>query len=159
MIGDLEASVRRHSSRLFVLAATIIVIAASIQPALAQRLEPITYTVRVAAPDTHYVEVEAAVPTGGRASIEMMMPAWSPGYYRIEDYAARVDEVKARTSDGKPLPVEKTTKNRWRIQTGTDDQESLFGAMTGDQPSMQSGLSGIAAVIIRAGKMFEKPLR
>ena len=34
-------------------------------PALAQPAEPIRYTLRFAAPATHYVEVEASIPTGG----------------------------------------------------------------------------------------------
>ena len=46
------------------------------------------------------------------------MPIWSPGYYRVEDYAARVQELKARTPDGMELVAEKTEKNRWRIRTG-----------------------------------------
>jgi predicted metalloprotease with PDZ domain len=98
----------------------------------AQRLSPIVYTVRVPAPETHYIEVEATVPTSRRAAIEMMMPVWSPGYYRIEDYAARVDNVTAKTTDGKPLEVTPTAhtprgggpgedkaqkNNRWQIQT------------------------------------------
>ena len=46
------------------------------------------------------------------------MPIWSPGYYRVEDYAAKVEELKARTPDGTALETEKTQKNRWRIRTG-----------------------------------------
>src|SRR5262245_48595113 len=99
------------------LAIAVLVWAAAPSALFAQRLPPIVYTVRVPAPETHYVEVEAPVPTGRRVSIEMMMPIWSPGYYRIEDYAARVDEVQAKTAGGKPLQVEKTQKNRWQVQT------------------------------------------
>ena len=78
-------------------------------------LEPIVYTIRVPAPKTHFAEVEATVPAGRGSTFEMMMPIWSPGYYRVEDYAAQVSEVKARTAAGAPLRVEKTRKNRWRI--------------------------------------------
>src|SRR5262245_3168227 len=84
----------------------------------AQKLEPIAYTVRIPAPDSHFVEVEALVPTGGRGSIELMMPIWSPGYYRVEDYAAQVSDVAAKTTDGKTLSIEKTDKNHWRLDTG-----------------------------------------
>jgi len=84
----------------------------------AQPLDPIVYTIRVPAPESHHAEVEAAVPAGRSESFEMMMPVWSPGYYRVEDYAASVSEVKARTTGGTALPVEKTRKNRWRIDAG-----------------------------------------
>jgi predicted metalloprotease with PDZ domain len=83
----------------------------------AQTVAPIVYRVRMSAPDTHDVKVADTIPADRRPSIEMMMAVWSFGYNRIEDYAARVDEVKAGTQDGAPLTVEKTVKNRWQTQT------------------------------------------
>ena len=83
----------------------------------ARKLEPIVFTVKFPAPETHFAEVIATVPTEKRARIELMMPIWSPGFYRVEDYAGKVQELTARTSEGKPLPVEQPQKNRWRIQT------------------------------------------
>jgi hypothetical protein len=44
----------------------------------AQAEEPITYVIRFTAPDKHVAEVEARYPTDGRASIELMMPVWTP---------------------------------------------------------------------------------
>src|SRR6516164_6394986 len=72
----------------------------------AQATEPITYTLKFPAPDKHFAEVEASVPTGGRDAIEMMMAQWTPGLYRIENYAARVQGLAARTPDGKALKVD-----------------------------------------------------
>jgi predicted metalloprotease with PDZ domain len=80
--------------------------------------EPIIYTVKFPAPDTRIAEVEAVFPTDKRAAIELMMPIWSPGFYRVEDYASRVQSLSARASDGRALVVEQTQKNRWRVQTG-----------------------------------------
>jgi predicted metalloprotease with PDZ domain len=82
----------------------------------AQALEPIVYTVRFPEPAKNYALVEATVPTGKQAFIEMMMPIWTPGYYRIENYAGKVQDFAARTTDGKALKVEQPTKNRWRIE-------------------------------------------
>src|SRR5690349_13369826 len=79
---------------------------------------PIVYTVRFPAPDTHVAEVEATVPTGGRASVELMMPVWTPGFYRAEDYARKVKGLAARTPDGKELAVGQPRKNRWKVETG-----------------------------------------
>jgi predicted metalloprotease with PDZ domain len=80
--------------------------------------EPITYTVRFPAPDKHIAEVEASYPTDGRASIELMMPIWTPGFYRVENYAAQVQDLSARTPGGQALAVERPKKNRWTVQTG-----------------------------------------
>ena len=79
--------------------------------------EPIVYTVKFPAPETHIAEVEATFPTNKRTTIELMMPIWSPGFYRVEAYASRVQSLSARTADGKPLAVTQPTKNRWRIET------------------------------------------
>lgn len=79
--------------------------------------EPIIYTVKSSAPATHIAEVEARFPTAKRPTIELMMPVWTPGFYRVEDYASRVQNLSARTADGQSLTVEKPSKNRWRITT------------------------------------------
>ena len=84
----------------------------------AQEKEPIRYTLRFPAPHTHYVEVEAVVPTGRRPQIEMMMAVWTPGSYLIREFARHVEDVTARAADGKALAVAKSSKNRWLIQTG-----------------------------------------
>lgn len=100
---------------LSVLALVLVPAAASLN---ARDLAPIVYTVRFPALETHYAEVEAAIATERRASIELMMAVWTPGFYRVEDYASRVQGLSARQVDGKSLSVEQSTKNRWRIQTG-----------------------------------------
>ena len=44
----------------------------------AQALDPIRYTLRFPAPQTQYFEVEAAIPTAGRAEVEVYMATWTP---------------------------------------------------------------------------------
>src|SRR5262245_56893689 len=100
------------------LAITFVYGPTAVPPLHAQRLDPIVYTMRIPAPETHYVEIEAIVPTGRRAAVDLMMPVWSPGYYREEHYADHVDNVAAFTRDGAELQVEKPQRNRWRVQPG-----------------------------------------
>jgi predicted metalloprotease with PDZ domain len=83
----------------------------------AQTLEPIRYTLRFPAPHTHYVEVEAAIPTSGRAEVEVYMATWTPGSYLIREYERQVEAVTASVGT-KPTAVVKSTKNRWKIATG-----------------------------------------
>jgi predicted metalloprotease with PDZ domain len=88
------------------------------QPAWAdQAPEPIAYTVKFPEPAQHYALVEAIVPTGKQASIELMMPVWTPGFYRVENYARRLQDFAARTQDGQVLTVAQPKPNRWTIQT------------------------------------------
>jgi hypothetical protein len=87
--------------------------------AAAQRGAPaITYTLSFPAPHTHYVEVAAAVPTGNRPEVELMMPVWTPGSYLIREFSRNVENVTAAAPDGRALKVDKSDKNRWRIATG-----------------------------------------
>lgn len=83
----------------------------------AAALEPLRYTVTFPAPETRLAEVEVIVPTARRDTVELMMAVWTPGFYRVEDYAGRVQNFSARAPDGSPLSVEQPGKNRWRIQT------------------------------------------
>ncbi len=87
-------------------------------PAESQTLEPVRYTLSFPAPHTHYVEVEASVPTDGRPQIEVMMAVWTPGSYLVREYARHVEALTATDSNRASLGVEKTRKNRWRIVTG-----------------------------------------
>lgn len=97
----------------FPAAATLLLAFAIMTPVLeADEPEPVRYTVSFPAPQTHYAEVEADYPTGGQPSIEVFMPVWTPGSYLIREYARNVEEVKG------PGGVVKTSKNRWRIDTG-----------------------------------------
>jgi predicted metalloprotease with PDZ domain len=77
--------------------------------------EPIRYTVRISAPQTNYIDVEAIVPTGGHPQVELAMAVWTP--YVIREYAKNVEGVTARTTHGAWLSIEKSRKNRWRIET------------------------------------------
>jgi len=79
--------------------------------------DPVSYTLRFPAPQTHYVEVEAVVPTGGHPEIELMMATWTPGSYMIREYARNLEGLSAATEAGAALPVAKTVKNRWRVTT------------------------------------------
>ena len=102
----------------------------------AQDLAPVSYRVRVPQPDSPFAHIDVVVPTGERATIELMMPIWSPGYYRVEDYAARVSDVAAHAPSGEPLTVEKSRSNRWRVSTGGHASIRLTYRVLCDQRSV-----------------------
>ena len=79
--------------------------------------EPIRYTLTFPSPESHYVEVEASVPTGGDPALEVVQPVWTPGSYKIRDYSQHVEALRAESAGGNPLDVAKTAKHRWRVST------------------------------------------
>jgi predicted metalloprotease with PDZ domain len=121
---------------------------------LAQPVEPITYTLRFPAPARHVVEVEVSFPTGDRASIELMMPVWTPGFYRVEDYASQVREVSARTPGGQALKVERARMNRWTIQTGGASRVVVSYALTCESHSVTTNWVGDDMAVLNGAATY-----
>jgi predicted metalloprotease with PDZ domain len=75
------------------------------------------YTVSMEQPASHYYHVELRYDGVSAESVDLKMPAWTPGYYMILDLAKNVVEFNATEASGKPLVWEKTAKNTWHIST------------------------------------------
>jgi predicted metalloprotease with PDZ domain len=75
----------------------------------------IRYTVRLAAPHLHLIEVEMELEAvDGR--LELEMASWTPGSYLMREFPRLVQELAAEDVAGRPLAVEKLTKNRWQVE-------------------------------------------
>ena len=109
----------RIVSRALLIAVSLTV--ATVAPALAQSID---YVVRFPDRERNLVEVEATIPTGGAREVVLFMPVWTPGSYLVREFARNVQEIEARTGETS-LPLEKITKNRWRVQTGGARQFTL----------------------------------
>ena len=81
------------------------------------RASEITFTVSMARPETHYVQVRMECRGFEEPTLDFKMPAWTPGYYKIMDHARHVLNLRASNGRGQDLPVQKTTKNTWRVTT------------------------------------------
>lgn len=111
-------------------------------PSICLAEEPTAYKLKVSVPESHVAEVEAEFPTDGRESIELMMPIWSPGYYRVEDYTARIRDFSAKAPDGSRLSVEKPKKNRWTIRTNGVPKVLVSYRLTCEQRSVTTNWVG-----------------
>ena len=69
------------ASRVILVAALIGLAGLAPRSGRADALVPIIYDLKVPAPDTHIVEVEAIFPAGKGPSIEIMMATWTPGFF------------------------------------------------------------------------------
>ncbi len=70
-------------------------------------------------PTTHFLHVSLQVNSGGAASIDVAMPAWSPGSYNVHNAWRNVQEFSATDETGAKLRFEKIDKQTWRIYTGS----------------------------------------
>jgi predicted metalloprotease with PDZ domain len=73
------------------------------------------YTLRVARPTTHLVDVGIMAGRVGAADLDFVMPAWAPGRYAIYDFAKNIQEFSALGADGQPLPWINLDKQTWRV--------------------------------------------
>jgi predicted metalloprotease with PDZ domain len=78
----------------------------------------ISYTVSMENPGTHYFHVEMNCTGIHGDFINLKLPAWTPGYYWILDFAKNVTRFNATDADGNPLKWRKVNKNTWRIEKG-----------------------------------------
>ncbi len=120
----------------------------------AQTLEPIVYTIKVPKPDSHAAEIEAVFPAAGRPAVEIMMAVWSPGFYRVEDYARRVEDLSAKAADGTALKVEHAEKNRWKVETGGSARVVVSYRLICRQGSVTTNYVGEALGVFNGAATF-----
>lgn len=126
---------------------------ASAQTARGARVDPIRYIVSFPAPETHYIEVAATVPTGGRPDIELMMAVWTPGSYLIREYQRNVERITA-TASGRSLSIEKSAKNRWRVITGGARTVTVSYGVFAHEQSVRSNLVEAGFALINGAPTF-----
>jgi predicted metalloprotease with PDZ domain len=78
----------------------------------------VSITVSMERPTSHYYHVVIRAEGLRGETQDLKMPVWTPGYYRIMDYAKFVKDFRAEDGDGRALAFEKTAKNIWRVRTG-----------------------------------------
>ena len=76
------------------------------------------FTVSMEQPNTHYYHVVFRCEGMKGETQDFKMPAWTPGYYQIMDYARNVLNFRAEDGAGNRLAWEKTAKNTWRVKSG-----------------------------------------
>ncbi len=122
--------------------------------AVAQAPAPVVYTVKFPDPAKHYALVEAAFPAGKQEALELMMPVWTPGFYRVEDYAGRVQDLAARSPGGGALKAERVKRNRWRIPTGGADTVLVSYKLLCARRSVTGNWVGEDLLVLNGGSAF-----
>jgi predicted metalloprotease with PDZ domain len=91
------------------------ILAISLSPlrAVAQSSAAVAYTVALANPEQHLVEVQILLPEGA-AQRELQLPVWN-SLYQVRDFAEYVNWVRAKNRAGQPLAVHALDKSRWQI--------------------------------------------
>ena len=101
-------------SKLSFAAAVLVAVCAHLA---AQAAAPVLFTVSMPQPANHIFHVNMRVTGVAGETQDFKMPVWTPGYYRVIDYARNVSNLHAHDAAGHELAWEKTTRNTWRIVT------------------------------------------
>ena len=75
----------------------------------------VDYHIDLTEPTHHTGQVDIVFPDVGSSYIDVKMPAWRTGYYRILNLANGVRDFSATSEDGDTLNWEKVDKSTWRI--------------------------------------------
>src|SRR6202167_6436559 len=76
-----------------------------------------SYTISLANPEQHLVEVQIILPEGP-APRELQLPVWN-ALYQVRDFAQYINWVRAKDRAGRALAVRALDKSRWQI-TGAE---------------------------------------
>jgi predicted metalloprotease with PDZ domain len=114
---------------------------------------PISYKWSVADAATHIGHVEAIFPAGDADKLDLMMPVWSPGYYRREDYAAKVRNIVAKTPDGKLLKIQRK-ENHWTAETAGGGSVVVTYDLLADGRSVTTSYLSADMAVINGGSTF-----
>jgi predicted metalloprotease with PDZ domain len=79
----------------------------------------IEYIVSFPQPQTHFYEITLRLGDVTAAQLDLALPTWTPGSYLQREYARNVQDFSAKDAVGNALRWQKTTKNNWRIETGS----------------------------------------
>ena len=114
----------------------------------------VRYTVTLADPVRHLIEVSIEIPPG-RDSHELQLPVWN-ALYQVRDFAQYIDYVRASDPAGKPLPLTQLNKSRWRL-AGAEDGARIDYQMFSNDPgpygaefNQQHAFFNLAEILIYA---------
>lgn len=103
----------RHSILIGTAAQQVLGFALLVCMAQAPAFAETNYTISLANPDQHLVEVQILLPEGV-AQRELQLPVWN-ALYQVRDFAQYVNWVRARDGAGRELTVRGLDKSRWQI--------------------------------------------
>lgn len=115
------------------------------------------YALSFPAAAQHYVDVRLEFTTAD-AAVEVMMPVWTPGSYLIREYPRFVQDLKATDAEGKSLPLVKTRKNRWQIDTQGSTRVSLQYRVYGHELSVRTNWVDGDMAILNGAATFLVPV-
>ncbi len=114
----------------------------------------VRYTVTLADPVRHLVQVSMDIPAG-RETHELQLPVWN-ALYQVRDFVHFMDNISAKDRSGRPLPLTQINKSRWLLRGAVDGAKIEYEMYRDDpdpfgtQLSSRHAFFNLAQVLIYA---------
>ncbi len=95
------------------------------------------YRVSVPEPHSHLLHVEATLDAPGPAPV-LVFPVWTPGSYLVREFARHVEGMAADDGAGRPLPVVRLDKHRFRVDAGDAARVRLRFRVYANDPTVRT---------------------
>lgn len=95
-------------------------------------------SVRMERPDHHFYQVEMVFPKSRLTRREVKMATWTPGSYKIRDFAKNVARFEVFDTSGSPLHWSKTGKSTWVIASREDSAFKITYEVFADEHSVRT---------------------
>lgn len=125
-------------------------------PAIAQK-PSVQFTVSFPNPGTHELRVEMEVKKWASDTLLLKMPKWMPGYYQLIDYAASMQDLMAKSNEGRKLEVINVNNNTWKVVTGRRSATISYLLKTGKKFVANNYVDSAHAYVVSAGTFLYIP--
>lgn len=72
-------------------------------------------------PHQHFIDLELHIADIQTNKIALQLPTWRAGRYQLQYYVKNIQRFTVTDKEGKPLFFQKTTKDRWEVDTAQTD--------------------------------------
>ena len=116
----------------------------ALTPAIA-RAQTVSYTVSIPKPTASMLHVAMEIRGIQGASVDVAMPAWSPGAYGLHWAAKNVWRFEARDGNGRVLPSAMVDTSVWRIKPAAPAVRVSY--------DVYMGASSVNDILTRCGRI------
>lgn len=113
------------------------------------------YHLAMPQPHCHLFEVGLAVSGANGPTLDLKLPSWAPGAYKLVDNARNLRALVAKGPDG-ALPVERIDLHTWRVHHGGADFHVTYQVF-GDKPQIHQAQLTATHAMVNGAAIFVYP--
>ena len=98
----------------------------------------VEYVVATPEPWTHNIEIQVDIRGFSQGSVDVALPTWTPGSYKVREFARNVSRFDVVDGDGKALKWSMLDKQTWRIEAPKADLISIRYRVYGFEQSVRT---------------------